>query len=209
MSTNKYWWENGKIQQCTKLRDCRRFLHIICVLFQNNKRDFAFNYAWLFEKEFLIFRNPAPHSKWFNLIQSLLAGHSLFSKAHHLWKLWPEIDVSSTESIRLLAVSYWLVKGVLCFVITTCGIANNYSWQCDNSKFEWGLTLLWSTQLFHQGSTPSIGIGPTQGQRKTLTKVGFEPTTSSGDLIPRWWVQIPPNKRCPRISAALVAQKIK
>ena len=118
MSANKYWWENGRIQQCTKLRDCRRFLHIICVLFQNNKRDCALNYAWFFEKEFLIFRNSAPHSKWFNLIQSLLAGHSLFSKAHHLWKLWPEIDVSSTESIRLLAVSYWLVKGVLCFVIT-------------------------------------------------------------------------------------------
>ena len=26
-------------------------------------RDCAVNYAWFFEKEFLIFRNPAPHSK--------------------------------------------------------------------------------------------------------------------------------------------------
>ena len=61
------------------------------------------------------------------------------------------------------------------------------TYESNDSKFEWGLTLLWSfnTQLFHQGSThldhvsisPTDGIGPTQGQRKTLTMVGFEPTT--------------------------------
>ena len=28
---------------------------------------------------------------------------------------------------------------------------------------------------------PGIGIGPTRGQRKTLTRVGFEPTTSEFD----------------------------
>ena len=31
--------------------------------------------------------------------------------------------------------------------------------------------------IIPSGINPSIGIGPTQGQRKTLTRVGFEPTT--------------------------------
>ena len=31
--------------------------------------------------------------------------------------------------------------------------------------------------IIPSGIKPSIGIGPTQGQRKTLTRVGFEPTT--------------------------------
>ena len=31
--------------------------------------------------------------------------------------------------------------------------------------------------IIPSGISPSVGIGPTQGQRKTLTMVGFEPTT--------------------------------
>ena len=31
--------------------------------------------------------------------------------------------------------------------------------------------------IIPSGINPSIGIRPTQGQRKTLTRVGFEPTT--------------------------------
>ena len=31
--------------------------------------------------------------------------------------------------------------------------------------------------IISSGINPSIGIGPSQGQRKTLTRVGFEPTT--------------------------------
>ena len=31
--------------------------------------------------------------------------------------------------------------------------------------------------IIPSGINPSIGIGPTQGQRKTLIRVGFEPTT--------------------------------
>ena len=42
-----------------------------------------------------------------------------------------------------------------------------------------GLTLLWifSYSIVPSGINPTTGIGSTQGQRKTLTKVGFEPTT--------------------------------
>ena len=36
--------------------------------------------------------------------------------------------------------------------------------------------------IIPSGIHPSIGIGPTQGQRKTLTRVGFEPTTFGLDL---------------------------
>ena len=45
-----------------------------------------------------------------------------------------------------------------------------------SNKFDWGLTLLWSfhTQLFHQGSTLVLAHTRTE---KTLTWVGFEPTT--------------------------------
>ena len=51
--------------------------------------------------------------------------------------------------------------------------------QANGSKFEWGLTLLWSfyTPIIPSGINPSIGMVPIQGQRKTLTRVGFEPTT--------------------------------
>ena len=31
--------------------------------------------------------------------------------------------------------------------------------------------------IITSGIHPSAGIGPAQGQRKTLTRVGFEPTT--------------------------------
>ena len=49
----------------------------------------------------------------------------------------------------------------------------------NNFKFKWGLTLLWSiyAPIIPSGIYPSTGMGPTQGQRKTLTRVGFEPTT--------------------------------
>ena len=36
--------------------------------------------------------------------------------------------------------------------------------------------------IIPSGINPSIGIGPTQGQRKTLTRVGFEPTTFGLDV---------------------------
>ena len=37
-----------------------------------------------------------------------------------------------------------------------------------DSKFEWGLTLLWSffTQLFHQGSTLVLELGPHKDREK-------------------------------------------
>ena len=34
-----------------------------------------------------------------------------------------------------------------------------------------------STHMVHVSVSPTDGIGPTQGQRKTLTRVGIEPTT--------------------------------
>ena len=37
--------------------------------------------------------------------------------------------------------------------------------------------------IIPSGINPTIGIGPTQGQRKTLTRVGFEPTTFELDLL--------------------------
>ena len=41
---------------------------------------------------------------------------------------------------------------------------------------------------------PSYRIGPTQGQRKTLTRVGLESTTS-GSEFPRGWVSLCPFQR--------------
>ena len=38
-------------------------------------------------------------------------------------------------------------------------------------------TVKFSYPIVPSEINPSIGIGPTQGQRKTLTRVGFEPTT--------------------------------
>ena len=35
--------------------------------------------------------------------------------------------------------------------------------------------------IYHVSVSPTDGNGPTQGQRKTLTKVGFEPTTFEFD----------------------------
>ena len=35
--------------------------------------------------------------------------------------------------------------------------------------------------IYHVSVSPTDGNGPTQGQRKTLTRVGFEPTTFEFD----------------------------
>ena len=37
--------------------------------------------------------------------------------------------------------------------------------------------MLFSTHVNHVSVSPTNGNGPTQGQRKTLTRVGIEPTT--------------------------------
>ena len=37
--------------------------------------------------------------------------------------------------------------------------------------------MLFSTHVNHASVGPTNGIGSTQGQRKTLTRVGIEPTT--------------------------------
>ena len=56
--------------------------------------------------------------------------------------------------------------------------------------FKWGLTLLWSiyAPIIASGIHPSTGMGPTQGQRKTLTRVGFVPKTFGLDhrCSPDW-----------------------
>ena len=38
------------------------------------------------------------------------------------------------------------------------------------------------SHMNHVSVSPTDGNGPTQGQRKTLTRVGIEPTTSGLDL---------------------------
>ena len=44
---------------------------------------------------------------------------------------------------------------------------------CNDSKFEWGLTLLWSfcTQLFHQGSTRVLELGSHKDREKLCSSV--------------------------------------
>ena len=37
--------------------------------------------------------------------------------------------------------------------------------------------MLYSTHVNHVSFSPTSGNGPTKGQRKTLTRVGIEPTT--------------------------------
>ena len=37
--------------------------------------------------------------------------------------------------------------------------------------------MLFSTHVNHVSVSPTYGNGPTQGQEKTLTRVGIEPTT--------------------------------
>ena len=37
--------------------------------------------------------------------------------------------------------------------------------------------MLFSTHVNHVSVSPTNGIGPSQGQLKTLTRVGIEPTT--------------------------------
>ena len=45
-----------------------------------------------------------------------------------------------------------------------------------------GSDRMWMFQpIYHVSVSPTDGNGPTQGQRKTLTKVGFEPTTFEFD----------------------------
>ena len=52
-------WKNSAMHQVAGLQK-------VCISFASYfkiTRDCALNYAWFFKKEFLIFRNPAPHSK--------------------------------------------------------------------------------------------------------------------------------------------------
>ena len=59
----------------------------------------------------------------------------------------------------------------------------------DQSMFKIELTeysVMWSARFLshmnHVSVSPTDGNGPTQGQRKTLTRVGIQPTTFGLDL---------------------------
>ena len=50
------------------------------------------------------------------------------------------------------------------------------------------LSAIFLSHMNHVSVSPTDGNGPTQGQRKTLTRVGIEPTTFGLDLrlVPPW-----------------------
>ena len=45
-----------------------------------------------------------------------------------------------------------------------------------------GVSAIFLSHINHVSVSPTDGTGPTQGQRKTLTRVGIEPTTFGLDL---------------------------
>ena len=115
-----------------------------------------------------------------------------------------------TEDVKVTAINMYKYKERLrLYKRWPCStyILNRINWR--ECSVTWSAILL--SHMNHVSVSPTDGTGPTQGQRKTLTRVGIEPTTltsvtltysvptacsrltlSSGDLTRRSWVQFPP-----------------